>query len=500
VDTLELFSRDPEDGSAAAAPLADRMRPRELDEFLGQDHILGPDKVLRKAIEKDELHSAVFWGPPGSGKTTLARLMAIKSKARFVAFSAVTSGIKEIRQVIEGARKSLKVEGRRTILFIDELHRFNKAQQDAFLPHVEHGTILLLGATTENPSFEVNSALLSRCRVYVLERLSTDHILTIMERALADSERGLGHLKTSVDRKALVHIASYADGDARRALNALELAVETTPPDSSGERSVTIEIAEEALQKGSLLYDRDGEEHYNLISAFIKSIRGSDPDAALYWLARMLAGGEDPLFVARRLVILASEDVGNADPHALPLAVAAKDAVHFVGPPESDLVLAHATTYLASAPKSNASYAALLKAKQAVQDSGTEPVPLHLRNAPTRLMKNLGYGKDYQYPHEDPDGFVREEYLPAFLKGQRYYFPKEIGAEKEIRDRLGRWRRLAQAKGPKETRGSKKTEDVAPTGRAKISEESRVPDGVQDTPEPKQTGDAKKAKGKSKDA
>lgn len=446
MDTLELFGKGEGDESSSASPLADRMRPRDIDELLGQEHILGPGKVLRKAIDKDEMHSAVFWGPPGSGKTTLARLMAAKSRARFVSYSAVTSGIKEIRQVIEGARKALQVEGRRTILFIDELHRFNKAQQDAFLPHVEQGTILLLGATTENPSFEVNSALLSRCRVYVLERLSADHLLTIMERALANSERGLAEAKASVDRDAMVHIANFADGDARRALNALELAVETTPPDSSGERRVTVEIAGEALQKRALLYDKDGEEHYNLISAYIKSIRGSDPDAALYWLARMLAGGEDPLFVARRLVILASEDIGNADPHALPLAVAAKDAVHFVGPPESDLVLAQATTYLASAAKSNASYEALAKAKQAVKDSGTEPVPLHLRNAPTRLMKNLGYGKDYQYPHHDPDGIVREQYLPDSLKDDRFYFPKQSGMEKEIKGRLDAWRKVRRSK------------------------------------------------------
>jgi putative ATPase len=448
VDTLELFSNGSDEGSSSAAPLADRMRPRELDEFLGQDHILGPGKVLRKAIEKDELHSAIFWGPPGSGKTTLARLMAIKSKARFVSYSAVTSGVKEIRQVIEGARKSLKVEGRRTILFIDELHRFNKAQQDAFLPHVENGTIVLLGATTENPSFEINSALLSRCRVYVLERLSAEHILTIMRRALADAERGLGGFKASVGERALDHIANFADGDARRALNALELAVETTPPSASGERVVTLEAAEEALQK-RVLYDRDGEEHYNLISAYIKSIRGSDPDAALYWLARMLAGGEDPLFIARRLVILASEDVGNADPHALVLAVAAKDAVHFVGPPESDLCLAQATTYLASAPKSNASYEALLRAKKAVEDYGTEPVPLYLRNAPTYLMKRLGYGMGYQYPHDDPDGVVKEIYLPETLKKARFYFPKDVGVEKDIRERLDTWRRIARGKAKK---------------------------------------------------
>ncbi len=434
-------------GPSPAAPLADRMRPRSLDELLGQGHITGPDKALRVAIENDDLHSAILWGPPGSGKTTLARLMASSTKARFVAYSAVTSGVKEIRQVIETARKSLKAEGRRTVLFIDELHRFNKAQQDAFLPFVEQGIIILLGATTENPSFEINSALLSRCRVYILEPLSKEDLVAIMKRALSDSEHGLGGMRVKVADGVLGHIAGSAQGDARRALNALELAVEISSPGPGGERAVGLKEAAEAIQSGTILYDKGGEEHYNLISAYIKSIRGSDPDAALYWLARMLAGGEDPMFIARRLVVLASEDIGNADPHALPLAVAAMSATHFVGLPECRLNLAQATTYLACAPKSNASYVALSNAQKDVADRGPEPVPLHLRNAPTGLMRGLGYGRDYVYPHSEPDGIADSEYLPESLLGSRYYFPKDSGAEREIRKRLENLRRAKSAKG-----------------------------------------------------
>jgi len=440
MNSFDLFSREGNGEAGSSAPLADRMRPRTLDEFLGQDHILGPGRVLRKAIESGDLHSAILWGPPGSGKTTLARLMASASAARFVAYSAVTSGVKDIRRVTETARRALEEQGRRTILFVDELHRFNKAQQDAFLPWVERGTIVLLGATTENPSFEVNSALLSRCRVYVLRPLSKRETILLMERAIADEERGLGRLRPRVQRAALEHIAEFAGGDARRALNALEVAVETTPPGPSGERVVDLSVAEETLQKKAILYDRDGEEHYNLISAYIKSIRGSDPDAALYWLARMLEGGEDPLFIARRLVILASEDIGNADPQALPLAVAAKEAVHFVGLPECRLCLAQATTYLACAPKSNASYAALQEAEKDVREHGMQPVPLHLRNAPTSLMRELGYGKGYVYPHAEPGTVAESEYFPEVLKGRRYYRPSAAGAEKEIAERLARVR------------------------------------------------------------
>jgi len=427
-------------GPTVPAPLADRMRPGTLDEFQGQEHILGQGRVLRKAIESGELHSAIFWGPPGSGKTTLARLMAANTKARFVSYSAVTSGVKEIRQVTEMAGVALSSEGRRTILFIDELHRFNKAQQDAFLPFVEQGTIVLLGATTENPSFEINSALLSRCRVYVLQPLSIDDIITLLKRAAGDTERGLAGSNPVVDDAAMTHIAAAADGDVRRALNALEIAVETTSAGVDGSKRIDLAVAEEALQKRAILYDKDGEEHYNVISAFIKSVRGSDPDAALYWMARMLDGGEAPLFIARRLVVLASEDIGNADPHALPLAIAAKDAVHFLGLPECCLSLAQATTYLASAPKSNASYLALTSAQKDVRDHGGKRVPMHLRNAPTGLMKGLGYGKGYVYPHSEPSGLADAEYFPEELAGRRYYFPKESGQEVEIRDRLSAWR------------------------------------------------------------
>ncbi len=442
MDTLDMFPERGDEEVSSVAPLADRMRPRVLEDFLGQDRVVGPGTPLRRAIEEDDLFSAIFWGPPGSGKTTLARLIAAGTKARFIAYSAVTSGVKEIRQVTEGARRALRGEGRQTILFIDELHRFNKSQQDAFLPFVEDGTIALLGATTENPSFEINSALLSRCRVYVLEPLSFESIMRIMQRAIADSERGLGSMRPEVEETALAHIAGSSNGDARQALNALELAVETAQPSPKGERFIDLKAAAAATQRRAILYDKDGEEHYNLVSALIKSIRGSDPDAALYWLARMLAGGEDPLFVARRLVILASEDIGNADPRALPLAVAAADAVHFVGLPECRLSLAQAVTYLACAPKSNASYVALTAAEADVKERGSEPVPLHLRNAPTSLMRRLGYGADYIYPHSEPGGIADSEYFPRALKGSRYYFPKDSGEEKEIARRLEEWLRI----------------------------------------------------------
>jgi putative ATPase len=444
LSTRDLFGE--KGGGAVAAPLADRMRPRGLDEFLGQEHILGPGKVLRKAIESGELHSAIFWGPPGSGKTTLARLMAANTNARFVSYSAVTSGVKDIRRVTELAGVTVSREGKRTILFVDELHRFNKAQQDAFLPFVEQGTIVLVGATTENPSFEINSALLSRCRVYVLQPLAKKDLITLLQRAGADSERGLGARNLAVGKAALDHIARASDGDARRALNALELAADIAAPGPEGRPNVDLACAEEALQKRAILYDKGGEEHYNLISAFIKSVRGSDPDASLYWMARMLEGGEDPMFIARRLVVLASEDIGNADPRALPLAVAAKEAVHFLGLPECRLSLAQAATYLASAPKSNASYVAINDAQRDAREHGSLPVPKHLRNAPTGLMKGLGYGAGYVYPHSEPDALDGTDYLPEKLVGTRYYFPKEFGAEREIAERLSCWRRRKKDK------------------------------------------------------
>src|SRR6266850_2554694 len=441
---MELFE-EPASASgptapSATAPLADRMRPRSLDEIVGQEHLLGPGRVLRAGIESGELHSMILWGPPGSGKTTLASLMARVAGARFVAFSAVLSGVKEIRQVVGEADLERQRRRRRTILFVDEIHRFNRAQQDAFLPHVEKGTIVLVGATTENPSFEVNSALLSRCRVYVLRGLEEDDLLAIMRRALADGERGLAQLHPEATPEALRSIAGVANGDARVALNVLELAVVLAPL-AGGRRRVTADTIREAAQRRTLLYDKSGEEHYNLISALHKSLRDSDPDAALYWLTRMLEAGEDRLYIARRLVRFASEDVGNADPGALTLTLAAKEAYDFLGDPEGELALAQATLYLALAPKSNAVYVAYNEAKQDVSERPAEPVPLHIRNAPTGLMKDLGYGAGYQYAHDAQDARVDQEDLPAALRGRQYYRPTDRGLEAELGRRLAEWRR-----------------------------------------------------------
>jgi putative ATPase len=421
--------------AAKKSPLADRMRPQNLAEFVGQEHLVGPDKILRGFMERKELVSMIFWGPPGVGKTTLALIVAKTIGAHFVSFSAVLSGVKDIRAVIEEAKQQLKYYGKSTILFVDEIHRFNKSQQDAFLHHVEDGTITLIGATTENPSFEINAPLLSRCKVLVLEQLSADNIKTIITNTLSNKERGLGNLKIAIDDDAFNFIVELSHGEARVALNTLESALILMSPDKKDKRRITLKVAQEAMQRKALLYDKGGDEHYNVISAFIKSMRGSDPDAAVYWLARMLEAGEDPLFIARRMVIFASEDIGNADPSAVQVAVAVKDAFHFVGMPEGWIPLSQGVTYLASAPKSNASYKAYLSALEDVKEKGALGVPLHIRNAPTPLMKDLGYGKGYKYPHNH-GGHIEQSYLPEELQGKEYYKPTENGFDKEIKERL----------------------------------------------------------------
>jgi putative ATPase len=441
VGQSSLFATDPDHPSEGPAeptqhaPLATRMRPRTFDEFVGQHRAIGAGTVLRRAVDAGEVPSLILWGPPGSGKTTLAVLIAGASGAAFEAVSATNAGVADLRKVVERARERLRT-GRRTVLFIDEIHRFNKSQQDAVLPHVENATVTLLGATTENPSFEVNAALLSRSRVIRLEALDADDLRSLIDRALGDSERGLGGQHVAVDPGAIERLIALCGGDARIALNSLELAVQAAPRDASGTVHVTITDIEGALQSPALLYDRAGDQHYWLISAFIKSVRGTDPDAAVYWLARMLEAGEDPLFVARRLVILAAEDIGLADPQALGVAVAAQQAAHFIGMPEGFLPLAEAALYLAAAPKSNSVLRAYVAASSDVAETLHQPVPLHLRNAVTGLGRAMGYGAGYRYAHDHEDGVVEQQHLPASLAGRRYYEPSANGVERDVGERL----------------------------------------------------------------
>ena len=452
---MSLFDGEPEgpQGLPRTAPLAERMRPRSLEELSGQEHLVGPGKPLRVQIEHDDSGSMILWGPPGVGKTTLAKIIAETTKASFIEFSAVTSGIKEIKQVMVAAAQASEMHSR-TILFVDEIHRFNKAQQDAFLPYVERGTIRLIGATTENPSFEIISALLSRCRVYVLEPLTEKQIAALLRRALEDRERGLGALGLTADDDALELIASYSSGDCRNAYNTLEVAAQlalepSQDLDQVSAKHIDKTLAGVAVQQRVLLYDKSGEEHYNLISALHKSVRNSDPDAALYWLARMFAAGEDPLYLARRVVRMAVEDIGLAAPEALNLCLSAKQAMEFLGSPEGDLALAEAVVYLSLAPKSNSVYTAYGAVQQEIEHTRQEPVPLHLRNAPTRLMKELDYGKGYLYAHDEEGKVANMDCLPDSLKGRSYYQPTQEGREKLLAQRMEEIRRIRSAKHPK---------------------------------------------------
>src|SRR5512146_42321 len=438
----EISPHSPKEPPYAAAPLAERMRPRSLEELSGQQHLVGPGKPLRIQIDRDDAGSMIFWGPPGVGKTTLAKIIAETTKANFIEFSAVTSGIKEIKEVMAAAAKASEMHSR-TILFVDEIHRFNRAQQDAFLPYVERGTIRLIGATTENPSFEIISALLSRCRVYVLEPLSEHQIAKLLRKALEDRERGLGALDLTAEEEALELIASYSSGDCRSAYNTLEVAAQLA---SEHANHIDKEVAGTAIQQRVLMYDKSGEEHYNLISALHKSVRNSDPDAALYWLARMFASGEDPLYLARRIVRMAVEDIGLAAPEALNLCLSAKDAMDFLGSPEGDLALAEAVVYLCLAPKSNAVYTAWGAVRGEVEHTRQEPVPLHLRNAPTRLMKELGYAEGYRYAHDEEGKVADMDCLPDSLRGRSYYKPTQEGREKLLAQRMEEIRQIRHRK------------------------------------------------------
>jgi putative ATPase len=430
---MDLFDHQARETISKEAPLAARMRPRTLEEFVGQEHIIGRGRVLRKAIESGQMPSIILWGPPGSGKTTLAFIVANSTNSHF---SPVSAGVSDLRKIIEEARDRRKLYQQKTILFIDEIHRFNKGQQDAILPYVEDGTVTLIGATTENPSFEVNTPLLSRSRVFVLKPLDDNEIRDIIQRALADKERGLGEMNIELADKALEHLAVMSGHDARMALNALEMAALVTPPDDEGERQISLETIEEAFQHRVLQYDRVGEQHYDLISALHKCMRDSDPDASLYWLGRMIEAGEDPLYIARRIMRFASEDIGLADPQALVVAVAAQQAVHFLGLPEGNLALAEATVYMATAPKSNSLYTGYTRVQQEIKRGSNDPVPLHLRNAPTNLMKDLGYGKGYKYAHNYQGHYIEQQHLPDSLKGKQFYVPGELGYEKQMADRI----------------------------------------------------------------
>ncbi|CAB1064545.1 Replication-associated recombination protein RarA [Olavius sp. associated proteobacterium Delta 1] len=444
---MDIFDYHAQKAADSGRPLAERMRPGNLDEFIGQLNVVGEGTLIRNAVEQDRIFSMILWGPPGCGKTTLSRIIAAETRSHFVHFSAVLSGVKEIRAVIAEAQNQQKLYRKRTILFVDEIHRFNKVQQDAFLHHVESGMITLIGATTENPSFEVIAPLLSRCRVITLGMLTTDDIAAIISSALKDPERGIGSLNLALEPDALSYLIGIADGDARVALNSLEIAsslvAKTNQLSEKGASlSISLKDLERTLQKKALVYDKYGEAHYNIISAFHKSLRGSDPDAALYWLERMFAAGEDPFYIARRMVRFASEDIGNADPQALNVAMNAMQAFKFLGHPEGELAVAQAAVYLATAPKSNSIYAAYGRVQQVVKKAGSLPVPFHIRNAPTRLMKELGYGKEYKYAHNYKDAFIAQDYLPEKLKGQVFYTPSGRGYEKIVKERLDKWRRL----------------------------------------------------------